>query len=70
MRTLEKVIAILCCIIFLTQTTGKAEAAGNKLKIIADHANVDVKLAENGQYSYKYDSSKFTVTTDADGSVF
>lgn len=70
MRTLEKVIAILCCIIFLTQTTGKAEAAGNKLKIVADHANVDVKLAENGQYSYKYDSSKFTVTTDADGSVF
>lgn len=40
------------------------------LKIIAKNVNVDVRLASNGQYSYDYDSSKFTVTIDTNGSIF
>ncbi len=57
--------------------TGKAEAtdapvatAVSNLKIIAKNVNVDVRLASNGQYSYDYDSSKFTVTTATNGSIF
>lgn len=45
-------------------------SAGNNLKITADNANVDVQLASNGQYSYDYDSSKFTVTTTTNESTF
>lgn len=45
-------------------------AAVSNLKITADNANVDVQLASNGQYSYDYDSSKFTVTTATNGSTF
>lgn len=47
------------------------EAVAEKnLKIISDGANVEVLLAENGQYSYSYNSSKVTLTTANDGSTF
>lgn len=43
-------------------TATEADAIKN-LKIIAVNANVDVQLASNGQFSYRYDKSKFTVIT-------
>lgn len=68
-------IMVLRCEVMIS--TGKAEATDasvatsvSNLKIIAKNVNVDVLLASDGQYSYDYDSSKFTVTTATNGSTF
>lgn len=60
-----------CTVIASAAEAGEVDASeGNKLKITADHANVDVQFASDGQYSFDYDSSKFTVTAATDESTF
>ena len=69
---------LLTCIMALggTVMANAAEAevantlAGSNLKITANNANVDVQLSGNGQYSYNYDSSKFTVSTATNEATF
>lgn len=48
----------------------QSEQTVSDLKIIAEGAPVEVRLASDGQYSYEYDKKNYTVTTAANGSTF
>ena len=40
------------------------------LKITAECAPVEVRLASDGQYSYEYNKNEYAVTTTTNGSTF
>ncbi len=65
--SLAKEIAIKVVLDSILSESG--QAAGN-LKITAEGAPVEVRLASDGQYSYEYDKDKYTVTTTMNGSTF
>ena len=46
------------------------EQTAGKLSITATGVPVEVRLADDGQYSYEYDENEYAVTTAADGSDF
>ncbi|MDE6616984.1 MAG: hypothetical protein K2K35_10485, partial [Lachnospiraceae bacterium] len=50
--------------------TNQPEQTVSKLKIIAEGVPVEVRLASDGQYSYKYNKDEYAVMTTTNGLVF